>query len=305
MFKNAIVYATTPGFRFDQNLLLRRVARDCGASEASTTGFAQPCDHASDHLVHHVAGSQLICFQSDEKLLPGAVVSDAVKKKTAQFEKQNGFKPSRKQLSEIRETVFEDLLPKAFAVKKRTYALMTDKYFFIDSSSSARADLLNSDLLRAFDTLPFTKPNTHISPTAAMTDWLISGDAPEGFTLDRDCELKSPVEEKATVRYVRHALETEEITKHISAGKYPTKLAMTWDDRISFVLTDGMEIKRLDYLDIFKEEAEANAETMEESFDANIALMAGEMTRMMDDLVDKLGGIISSDEDLLTNEQNN
>ena len=123
-----------------------------------------------------------------------------------------------------------------------------------------------------------------------MTDWLVSGEAPADFTVDRDCELRSPLEEKATVRYVRHPLDGTEIREHIVAGKVPTRLALTWKDRLSFVLTDKLEIKRLAFLDIIKEEAETQAETAAEQFDADFTLMTGELARFLPDLVAALGG---------------
>lgn len=291
MFKNAIVYAITPGYRIDPELLRRRTARECGLSEARTTGFAVPCNHATDGLVHQVAGSQLICFQTEDRVLPGPVVAEELAKRAAKLEEVQGFHPGKKQMRELKERITEELLPKAFTTKKRTYALLTDKYFIVDASSASRAELVKSDLFRALDLFPISLLRTAQTPTAAMTEWLVSGTAPDGFSIDRDCELRSPVEEKASVRYAHHPLDTEEIGKHIAAGKQPTKLAMTWNDRISFVLTDAFEIKRVAYLDILQEEAKATSETAEEEFDASMTLMHGELTRMIDAVIDSMGGL--------------
>ena len=123
-----------------------------------------------------------------------------------------------------------------------------------------------------------------------MTTWLSEGEAPAGFTLDRDLELRAPGDERATVRYVRHALEGEEIREHIAEGKSATRLGMTWNDRISFVLNDLLQIKRLAFLDILKEEAEGQAETDEERFDIDFALMSGELAKLLAALVEALGG---------------
>ncbi|HLO61997.1 MAG TPA: recombination-associated protein RdgC, partial [Azonexus sp.] len=108
-----------------------------------------------------------------------------------------------------------------------------------------------------------------------------------------DCELKAVGEEKAAVRYVRHPLGDEvsgEIKSHLAAGKLPTKLALTWDDRLSFVLSEKLEIKRLAFLDLLKEEAEKSAEHADEQFDADFALMTGELTRFLPQLIEALGG---------------
>lgn len=122
-----------------------------------------------------------------------------------------------------------------------------------------------------------------------MASWLIGNEAPDGFSVDQDCELRAITEEKATVRYAHHPLDAKDVRQHISDGKQPTRLAMTWNDRLSFVLTDALQVKRLAFLDVVLEEAE-EAETEDEQFDANFAIMTGELSRFLPDLVEALGG---------------
>jgi recombination associated protein RdgC len=123
-----------------------------------------------------------------------------------------------------------------------------------------------------------------------MTGWLAGNEAPAGFTIDRDCELSAVGEDKAVVRYVRHALDGEEIGRHIAAGKAVTRLAMTWRDRISFVLTEQLQVKRLAFLDILKDEAERQVEGGGDLFEADFALMSGELAPLMADLTAALDG---------------
>ena len=82
----------------------------------------------------------------------------------------------------------------------------------------------------------------------------------------------------------------EQIRAHLAAGKLPTRLALTWDERVSFILTEKLEIKRLAFLDVLKEEAEKNAEHADEQFDADFALMTGELSRFLPQLAEALGG---------------
>ena len=63
---------------------------------------------------------------------------------------------------------------------------------------------------------------------------------------------------------------------------------MTWADRISFVLHDNFQVKRIEPLDIIKESSDAT--DPEELFDSDFALMAGELSRFLPDLVHALGG---------------
>jgi recombination associated protein RdgC len=126
-----------------------------------------------------------------------------------------------------------------------------------------------------------------------MAEWLSKGDAPGKFTLDQDLELRAPDASKATVRYTRHPLEGREIRDHLAAGKTVVRLGLTWNDRISFVLTEHLQVKRVTFLDILKREDAANEDTAldkEEKFEIDFALMTGELSLLLPDLVAALGG---------------
>jgi recombination associated protein RdgC len=122
-----------------------------------------------------------------------------------------------------------------------------------------------------------------------MTSWLASDEAPAGFTVDQDTELRSSTQSKATVRYTRHALEAEDLRRHIEAGKQCTRLAMTWAERVSFTLTESLAIKRVTPLDVLTEKEDGSGDEAER-FDTDFALMSGELGRMIDQLIEALGG---------------
>ncbi len=128
-----------------------------------------------------------------------------------------------------------------------------------------------------------------------MADWLASGEAPAGFSIDQDCELRSLGEDKAAVRYLRHPLEGEDIRSHLQAGKLPTRLALSFDDRVSFVLTDKLEVKRLEFLDLVRDQLEADHDDAEAVFNAEFALMTGELQHLLPALVEALGGELDGD----------
>jgi recombination associated protein RdgC len=160
----------------------------------------------------------------------------------------------------------------------------------IDASSQAVADEVLGLLVKSVDQLPLASVRVAQSPVAAMTEWLLSGEAPAGFTLDQDTELRSPAQGNATVRYVGHALDVEDMRRHIEAGKQCMRLAMTWNDRISFVLTPSLTIKRVAALDVIKDASDPTAQNDDEVFDSDMTLMTGELARMFADIVEVLGG---------------
>ena len=76
-----------------------------------------------------------------------------------------------------------------------------------------------------------------------MSAWLALGDAPLRFVIDQDLELQAADKTKATIRYTRFPLEAREIRQHLTAGMSATRLGLTWNDRISFVLTDKLQVE--------------------------------------------------------------
>jgi recombination associated protein RdgC len=65
---------------------------------------------------------------------------------------------------------------------------------------------------------------------------------------------------------------------------------MTWADRISFVLTESLAIKRIAPLDVLKEGTDSSTKNDDERFDSDLVLMSGELSRLMTALVEALGG---------------
>ena len=93
------------------------------------------------------------------------------------------------------------------------------------------------------------------------------------------------------MRYSNHSLEGAEIRSHIRAGKTATRLGLTWRERISFVLTDQMQIKRLDFLDVLRGDTTDRAVDPDEQFESDFALMTGELAKCLADLTVELGGV--------------
>jgi len=258
--------------------------------EMQRSGWASPREDGA--LVYSINRQMLLTFRAEKKLLPASVVNQVTKARALEIEEQQGFKPGRKQLRELKEQVTDELLPRAFSIRRDTRVWIdpVNGWLVIDAASQTLADDVRSLLIKSIDQLPLTSVRVALSPVAAMTEWLLSGEAPGGFTVDQDAELRSTGEGGATVRYVGHALEADDMRRHIEAGKQCTRLAMTWGDRVSFLLTPSLTIKRVTPLDVIKEAADTTAQNDDERFASDVALMTGELARMLSDLVEILGG---------------
>jgi len=223
-------------------------------------------------------------------VVPGTVINRKVKERAAQIEAATGRKPGKKETKELKEEARLDLLPMAFT-KQGSVLVWIDpaaRLLMLDAASQGKADEVLTCLSKAMDGLGAVLVQTTLSPVAAMSDWLLSQEPPAGFTVDRECELKAGDDSKAVVRYSRHALDIDEVQQHIAAGKLPTRLALTWEGRLSFVLTDTLQIKKLAFVDgVFDEDPTSSKE---ERFDADAAIATGEISRLIPDLLQALGG---------------
>jgi len=293
-FKNIFVYRLSankaPTVATLQEKLSLKPLQPCGGLDKQSRGWIS-C-RGDDRLVHVANQQILFALGVEQKLLPATIINRFVKERVADIEAQQGYKVGRKALKDIKQVVTDDLLPKAFALQRTTYAWLDpiNNYLIVEAASSAKADELLEQLGKTVEELPVQLLHTEISPMAAMTDWLASESAPAGFTIDRELELRATGDSKATVRYANHDLEGDEILAHISAGKRVARLGMTWNDRISFVLNEHMQIKRIEFLDIIKDESSKVADTEDEMFELDFTLMTGELAKMLADLTQALGG---------------
>ena len=282
--------------RIDQleDQLARRRFMPCGSQDPESRGWLPPV--ADGPLVHAVGGQWLIALGIENRLLPSSVVKQEVEERAARIELEQGFKPGRKQMKDLRDEVTREFMPRAFTRRRKVYAWIDpqDGWLAVDVASVTRAEDVLEALRQSLDAFPLTLVRTETSPVAAMSDWLAGGDVPGNFTIDMDCELKSVTEEKAAVRYVRHSLDGDEIKTHLQEGKLPTRLALTWNDRVSFLLTDKGEIKRLQFLDVVQEEASAGSDDAAELFDAHFALMTGELRQLIPAVIELLGGELAT-----------
>jgi recombination associated protein RdgC len=293
-FKNLQIYRLTAPWTLTSEQLAEKLAplAFAGGSslELQTQGWVAPRDNG--HLVHTVNRQLLLQLCTEKKLLPSTVVNQVTKARAAELEEQQGFKPGRKQMKELKEQVADELLPRAFSIQRSTRVWIdpVNGWLVVDAASPAKADEVFKLLLKSLEVLPFAALRTERSPLSAMTDWLAADEAPAGFTVDQDTELRATNEGKATVRYVRHTLDPEDVRRHIAGGKQCTRLAMTWADRVSFVLTESLAVKRVAPLDVLKENADSGVQGEDERFDTDFALMTGELAKLIGDLVAALGG---------------
>jgi recombination associated protein RdgC len=305
LLKNLVLYRLGPRWNAKPEALEKKLAKralqPCGSFEMESRGWLPPRGdlvEGDEPLVYTLNHHWLLTLGVERKLLPTSVVRQFARERAAQVAAQQAWPVGRKQMRDITDQVTTELMPKALARRSSTRAWIDSRghWLAVDAAADKGAEEFLDALRHADDDLPCKRLDTKRSPGTAMTQWLAKGEAPGAFTIDQDLELIAPDVGKATVRYTRHALDGKDIRDHVSAGKTVTRMGLTWKDRISFVLTDKLFVKRIHFLDIVNEDATPEPVEEEEKFDIDFALMTGELSLMLTDLVKALGGESESDD---------
>ncbi|MEP6503523.1 MAG: recombination-associated protein RdgC [Betaproteobacteria bacterium] len=296
MFKNVIVYRIDqweqpPMAALEERLDAARFV-ECGASQPESSGWIEPRGEKHGPLVENVGGQWILKLCTETKAVPGGAIKTQLEARLDKIEQETGRRPKGKHAKEIKEEIVHELLPRAFP-KRGTTPIWIDlakQLVIVGAGSAKKADKITTmltELLAGGIRLDLVQ--TQLSAATAMAEWLSTKEAPAGFSIDRECELKQPDSEKSLVRYARHTLDIDEVGEHIKQGKMPTQLAMTWDNRVSFVLTEQLAIKKIKLLDVVLEGQEASGKG-DNGFDADVAIATGELAKLLPDLVDALGG---------------
>jgi len=271
----------------------------CGPTQPDSHGWVPPRGKKSEVLAESVGGHLILKLQTEKRALPASAVRAAVEERIEKYKLETGQERVGGKIKKaFKEEVILDLLPRAFT-KRSTMLLWLDpvgRFLVVDTGSLSGADRIVTALVEALAGIPGSNPSIGLKPvqtqmTAAtsMAHWLSTREAPWNFTVDQDCELKTPDEQKSTVRYARHTLEIDEVAEHIAQGKLPTRLALTWNERVSFELTESAQIRKIKLLDVVMD-GQSDKGKDDDGFDADAAILTGELSGLIPDLLEALGG---------------
>lgn len=301
MFKNVMVYRMVSAWTMQadelEDVLQKARFAPCAASQEKSIGWIEPRGEANGALLEIVDGQWLLKQMVETRVVPSSVVKRKVEERVREIEASTGRKPGKKEKRELAEDARLALLPMAFSKLSSVLVWIDPKAgrLVLDAGSQGKADEVMTALVAAVDGLAVQLIDTQTSPAAAMSEWLSTHEAPAGFSVDRECELKAADESRAVVRYTRHALDTDEVASHIAMGKMPTRLAMTWNDRVSFVLTEALQLKKVALLDVVLENKPAAAgDGKDDDFDTDVALATGELRQLVPALLEALGGEVAT-----------
>lgn len=269
---------------------------ECGASQQKSVGWIEPRGEQFGPLVESIASQWILKLQIETKSVPTSVVKRQLDKVIAEVKKTTGRQPGKKEQKDIKDDLILSLLPQAFA-KQSQVLIWIDKqngFLFTDASSQAKSDEVMTLLVNTIPGFSAMLLQTQTAPQTAMAQWLLAATAdelPAAFVVGKECLLKSSTEEKSMVKFTRHNLSTDEIKLHVQEGKLPQQLALNWQGKVDFLLTDTLQLKKIKP---DEDLTDKSTDSKQDAFDANILLTTGTLGPMVIDLVEALSGEMPS-----------
>ncbi len=296
-FKNLQIYRFAKPFELDAETLGQQLEAysfvPCGSQDTTRSGWVPPLGRHGSEFVHATNGYLMVCCKRQDKLLPAAVVNEALEEKVLQIEEREARKLPAKQRRSLKEEVIFSLLPKAFARSSLQYAYISprDNLLVVNAASARRAEDMIENLRTALGSLPVIPLASKSQPIEVMTQWVNSAQPASGFALGEECELRDNADISCVIRCKNQNLAAAEIVSHLKTGMHVSKLALNWQERIEFLLDEKLIVKRLRFSDLVQEQAdEIEAEDVATRFDVDFSIMALELSGFLESLVDALGG---------------
>ncbi|QOR39123.1 recombination-associated protein RdgC [Billgrantia diversa] len=274
--------------------LAEQAARTPGSQEARRVGWCPPAGRAGTALLHELQGQRLMTMLRHERLLPAGVVREELEERGADIEAREGRKLRRQEKQELKEQIYEELLPRAF-IRSQKVDLWWDtrrNLIAVNTSSRKRAEEALDLLRETLGSLKVTPLATQTLPMRAMTQWLAEEDSrPASLQLGDQVELKAKGDD-GVLRARQVDLDSDEIQQLLSAGRQASRLGVEVEGRLAYVLHDDLTLKSLRFSDALIDEAgeiEDDGDAIVR-LEADFMLMAQALAEEVEQLITWLGG---------------
>jgi recombination associated protein RdgC len=298
LFSNLSIYKFTRSVDLTALFLTEKLSEHlfapCTSQELSSTGWVSPLGRQSDQLVHESNGYFMLCSKRQEKILPASVVNEFLEEQVFEIESTESRKVSRKERQSIKEEIIFGLTVKALARSSLLYAYISlrDNMLVINSASEKRSEDFITDLREALGSLSVIPLEAKSLPIDLMTTWVSSGETSDNFVVGEDNELRDNADISSIVRCKNQNLASAEVLSYVRSGMHVSKLELTWNERVEFILDEKLAIRRLRFTDIIHEKIDeaGSEEDIANLFNVDFVIMTLELSHFIAALMSALGG---------------
>ena len=294
-FKNIFVFAFTRPFTTTNEELIDALTEHTfmplGSTEMNRMGWSNSLGKGSA-ITTESSGNILFCARKEEKILPAPYVKECVDEQIEALESEQSRTATKKEREQFKEDVIFNMLPRAFSRTVDTHAYINTKenIIVVNTSSRVKAEDVLALLRKTLGTLPVTSISPEQSSDELMTEWVNSATTPNAFNGElfkagSEVYLSSLGDCSEVVSIKNMDLNCDEFRFHLENDMLVTKIALEFDDAMSFMLHDDLSIKRIKFADVIQEQNDdIDKEDVQGKLTADFTLMAGELNRMINDL---------------------
>lgn len=258
----------------------------CPSGLPISQGWISPTDEEDSPLVYTAKEFLLICLQTEAKLLPAKILRQKLNEKIKEIQLAQGRKISYKEKNSIKQGIYNELLPKAFGVIYRNYALIDTKnnWLILNTNSAKNTESFVTFFKRSLSKIKIVPLETKkLSPI--LTDWLLNDSHPKSLNIEDACVLKDPKQEERVIRIQKQDLSAGYVQSLIKNNFEISQMKMTWNDQVTFVLKNDFTLQSLQYQDTLVESSENKDDSEEACFKADFFIMSGVLTKMFQELL--------------------
>lgn len=263
--------------------------KSCPPHAKSVMGFDSLSNHEPDIRIYSTNDCHVGVLTQSQRLLPSSVLNAALEQKKQAYEFDNQRPMNRAETLQAKEMLEFELLPKAFIVdKKRWFYIDTKKqWVVVNSAQPAQASDVLSYLIKVTGSLGYSPLALSDALPELMKQWLqVPLSLGHGFELGKHCQLVHLDEDKSTYNCKDIKLHHQELCELLDKGFAVASIELVWEEKLSFSLTDQFVFKKVKCLDCLTETLKEHRDlaTHWAQFDADMALLAGELRNLIADL---------------------
>lgn len=261
--------------------------KPCLPSMPTSTGWVSPVDEKDAPLAIAMNGCIMLCLQTQEKILPASVIRQELNELIKQREERDTRKIRHKEKLSLKDEVTMTLLPRAFSKLNRLYAYIDTRnnWLVIGSANTKKVELFISFFKKSISEQIHTFDLKKLAPV--LTQWLKNQNYPKDFAIEKSCVLQDPNQQKRIIRCQQQDLFANPIQNLIKDGCETKQLALSWQDRINFILSDDFSLSGIKFQDdLIAEAKNMEAETKLQILAADFLIMSETFSLLLSDLLD-------------------
>jgi recombination associated protein RdgC len=294
MFRNVRFYQLKSDWPDSEAALSRELDKagfqPCGPLTERSSGWVPVDQTAGELLARRLNGADLIKLRSQSRVLPPAVVNEALEEQIDEFRARMQEEPGRREKKRLKAETREKLLPKALLKSDRIWGYMDlgEKIIGIDAAQASVAERFLRHLRMPFGEMEL-RPLKYQKPVGDLLVQMFLGNAPEKFNLGRECRMQDAADAGSTVRWTDFDLTDSTIRNHVADGMRLTHLAVEYDNVLGCVIDENGVFSKLRILGMDDKDEISEREPLAR-LDAEFVLLTGILRQMVGDLKKLLGG---------------